>query len=210
MAPFCLTPEVYTLEGSEQAHIPVTKVEKQSPWVRDSSDCMFLQDTVFGDQAQMTLPQHFQSTSTVPFGQEVWSTMSSPANATTESISDLPHYNSDPSLERPSDQLLESNEDEVGVVARIRAKRRTTTKETANYECYICGRLFERKYNHRQHMDTHDPKRELPNTCSFDGCAKKFVRKTDLARHEMSVHLKSKEYKCPFCEAQFARKDTLR
>ncbi|TKA59949.1 hypothetical protein B0A49_11358 [Cryomyces minteri] len=69
--------------------------------------------------------------------------MSSPANATTESTSDLPHYNSDPTLERPSDQLLESNEDEVEVVARIRAKRRTTTKETANYDWWLQCRHYD-------------------------------------------------------------------
>ncbi|EON61005.1 hypothetical protein W97_00215 [Coniosporium apollinis CBS 100218] len=59
-------------------------------------------------------------------------------------------------------------------------------------------------------MEVHNPTREYPNPCEYKGCTKKFVRKTCLLRHEQSVHVKSRNWQCPLCDACFARKDTLR
>ncbi|OJD40364.1 epithelial zinc-finger ezf protein [Diplodia corticola] len=88
--------------------------------------------------------------------------------------------------------------------------RRATTRENANHQCHICGKLFQRGYNHSAHMETHNPNRKKPNACPRQGCGKRFVRRTDLHRHDQSVHRKIKNHKCTACGAHFARKDTLR
>lgn len=46
--------------------------------------------------------------------------------------------------------------------------------------------------------------------CPVEGCSKKFARKTDLERHNKSVHIKERNHECTFCGRLFARKDTLR
>ncbi|OMP86328.1 Krueppel-like factor 15 [Diplodia seriata] len=102
---------------------------------------------------------------------------------------------------------------EVGTVntSTVRTRsRRATTRENANHKCNLCGKLFQRSYNHNAHMDTHNPDRPKPHACPVRGCGRRFVRRTDLARHHKSVHLKVKNQKCTACEAYFARKDTLR
>ncbi|KAI0137539.1 hypothetical protein BJ170DRAFT_65951 [Xylariales sp. AK1849] len=90
--------------------------------------------------------------------------------------------------------------------------RRLTTKDEANYQCDVmgCGKLFSRSYNYKAHLETHDEKREYPFPCTSPDCNKKFVRKTDLQRHQQSVHLKERNHKCDYCARMFARKDTLR
>lgn len=89
-------------------------------------------------------------------------------------------------------------------------KREFTKPENANCHCDQCGKLFQRSYNLKAHMETHDPHRDQPHTCQYIGCDKRFVRRTDLLRHEQSVHLKARNFPCPLCDNSFARKDTLR
>ncbi|KAK3109348.1 hypothetical protein LTR53_017494 [Teratosphaeriaceae sp. CCFEE 6253] len=89
-------------------------------------------------------------------------------------------------------------------------KRGYTKPEEAECSCERCGKLFQRSYNLRAHMETHDPRRAQPHSCQYPACNKRFVRRTDLLRHEQSVHLKSREHMCPLCSTSFARKDTLR
>jgi len=59
-------------------------------------------------------------------------------------------------------------------------------------------------------METHDAGRVYPFPCPVKDCSKKFVRKTDLARHHQSVHMKQRNHQCDYCSRFFARKDTLR
>ena len=93
-----------------------------------------------------------------------------------------------------------------------KAPRRMTTKEEANYQCHYdgCGKLFSRSYNYKAHLETHDKNRAYSFPCPVKDCNKKFVRKTDLQRHNASVHLKERSHKCQYCGRPFARKDTLR
>lgn len=97
-----------------------------------------------------------------------------------------------------------------GITARTRLRRNPTTPENANYTCHKCGKLFQRSYNHKTHLETHNPSRKKEHRCPHRDCDKQFVRKTDLDRHEKSVHLKRKDFRCGRCDAHFARKDTLR
>ncbi|KAI0484013.1 hypothetical protein GGR56DRAFT_4567 [Xylariaceae sp. FL0804] len=93
-----------------------------------------------------------------------------------------------------------------------RQPRKLTTKEEANFQCEVkgCGKLFSRSYNYKAHLETHDENREYPFPCNMPNCNKKFVRKTDLQRHNQSVHMKERSHKCDYCGRMFARKDTLR
>ncbi|KFY46069.1 hypothetical protein V494_00633 [Pseudogymnoascus sp. VKM F-4513 (FW-928)] len=52
--------------------------------------------------------------------------------------------------------------------------RMVPTREDGNYECTVdgCGKLFNRSYNYRAHMETHDADRVHPHR--DDGCSKQF------------------------------------
>lgn len=89
--------------------------------------------------------------------------------------------------------------------------RIVSTRADGNYECTVegCGKLFNRSYNYRAHMETHDADRVHPFVCAVPDCTKRFRRKTDLQRHHQSVHIKEKSHQCEYCGRFFSRKDTL-
>jgi uncharacterized Zn-finger protein len=89
-----------------------------------------------------------------------------------------------------------------------RPRRIKTTAENARFYCNECDKRFQRVYNLRSHMLKHEATREKIH-CPQTGCNKSFDRKTDLSRHERSVHLHLREHKCVLCGSFFARKDTL-
>jgi uncharacterized Zn-finger protein len=89
-----------------------------------------------------------------------------------------------------------------------RPRRIKTTAENARFYCNECDKRFQRVYNLRSHMLKHEVTREKIH-CPQTGCNKSFDRKTDLSRHERSVHLHLREHKCVLCGSFFARKDTL-
>lgn len=74
-------------------------------------------------------------------------------------------------------------------VLEDRKKRSYTKPGDAKCSCEQCGKLFQRTYNLKAHLETHDPHRVQPHTCAFEKCNKRFVRRTDLLRHQQSVSL---------------------
>ncbi|CAK4030374.1 Cell wall transcription factor ACE2 [Lecanosticta acicola] len=119
-----------------------------------------------------------------------------------------PHSRRPQRSQRPQNRRAIS-EDTISI-AEGREKRGYTTHANSTCHCEHCGKLFQRSYNLKAHLETHDPGREQPHACSHPGCRRRFVRRTDLTRHEQSVHLKERKYQCPLCCSSFARKDTLR
>ena len=100
----------------------------------------------------------------------------------------------------------------MNTIVHARQPQRHTTKEDANFQCYVkgCGKLFGRKGNFNAHVQTHDANREYPFPCLFEGCSKKFVRKIDLQRHQQSVHMKQRDYRCGYCSRLLTQKDKMR
>ncbi|KAF2721580.1 hypothetical protein K431DRAFT_284727 [Polychaeton citri CBS 116435] len=132
------------------------------------------------------------------------------AFAINPSYNDLLGVRSIPSSgQRPGTQRALSSDSAFSIL-EDRQKRGFTKPENASCSCDKCGKLFQRSYNLKAHMETHDPHRSQPHVCQYAGCSKRFVRRTDLLRHEQSVHVKAKNYSCPLCDSSFARKDTLR
>ena len=68
-----------------------------------------------------------------------------------------------------------------------RRRRQLTTSAEAKHQCQKCKKYFERTFNYKAHLATHDPERVYGHVCQFDSCDKKFVRRTDLKRHHQSV-----------------------
>ncbi|KAF2129598.1 hypothetical protein P153DRAFT_316725 [Dothidotthia symphoricarpi CBS 119687] len=97
-------------------------------------------------------------------------------------------------------------------VPRERSRNpRHTDPAKATFRCETCpNKGFARRYNFTQHMLTHQPYRKKDHVCPDPSCSKAFTRKTDLVRHNLSVHVQSKEFKCLNCPKDFSRKDTLR
>ncbi|KAF2102897.1 hypothetical protein NA57DRAFT_52442 [Rhizodiscina lignyota] len=89
-----------------------------------------------------------------------------------------------------------------------RKKRCRTTKDNARVHCNLCGQLFQRGWNLKAHLLTHDPKREKPHKCLR--CPKRFARRADMDRHHKSKHVAQKPFSCALCGARFKRKDTCR
>jgi uncharacterized Zn-finger protein len=88
---------------------------------------------------------------------------------------------------RPAHRRAYSYEDVRAENRDERKKRGFTRPEDANCSCRKCGKLFQRSYNLKAHLETHDPHRSQPHMCTYPRCNKRFVRRTDLVRHEQSV-----------------------
>ena len=68
------------------------------------------------------------------------------------------------------------------------SKKRSSRKKSSlanGHECSICGFVFTRRSNCREHMKKHDPSRRRAHPCGI--CGRPFERRTDLRRHVHSV-----------------------
>lgn len=88
---------------------------------------------------------------------------------------------------RPSEVPALTLEERRQAFVEERRKRGYTTPSNAVCSCEQCGKLFQRMSNLKAHMDTHKPDREQPWACHYSGCGRRFVRRTDLTRHQESV-----------------------
>ena len=70
--------------------------------------------------------------------------------------------------------------------------------------CSICGKGFMKKYNCTSHEKKHSKK--APHMC----CGLPFYSKSNLIRHECSVHGKEKSHVCPTCNKTFPTNADLR
>jgi len=99
--------------------------------------------------------------------------------------SSSPEYTSPTcSRKRKSAEVDDDSSEESG-----RAKRNYTTEANAKCQCDVCGKLFKRTFNLKAHREVHNPLREQPFSCEVPNCIKRFVRKTDLTRHHLSVSI---------------------
>jgi hypothetical protein len=76
--------------------------------------------------------------------------------------------------------------DAVAQVARVRKRVRKDPSSAKRYPCHICKFVFNRSYNLRAHLETHQPNREKV-LCPYIGCQEAFSREHDLGRHIASV-----------------------
>ncbi|KAI9836410.1 MAG: hypothetical protein M1819_001440 [Sarea resinae] len=181
----CTTSEAYSHPGSELGYTPKVKIEDTNEWYTGSSNHSNMHAQMAG-QRLVSSPQHHGPVH-VPLP-----TMQRPQSAAWSNY-DLRSENNggqyDESSRSDSYRHPKSDTEHpiITDVARTRKRRQLTTPSEANHECRVCGKLFGRSYNYKAHMDTHDPARVYPHICSVRNCNKKFVRKTDLVRHEDSV-----------------------
>ncbi|APA15603.1 hypothetical protein SS1G_09588 [Sclerotinia sclerotiorum 1980 UF-70] len=203
--------EIFTQAGSIHSYTPRIKMEDHSEYV-PSSDSFTLGSPHNGQHSFIGAVTTYPGTlETSYYDQSPW------AQKMEYTCTDLPPFSAlpIPTYERRSESQDRSSSQDLrrpSVVARTRGPRKLTAKEDANFQCRVkgCGKLFGRSYNYKAHMETHDADREYPFPCPVENCTKKFVRKTDLQRHNQSVHMKQRNHKCDYCSRFFARKDTLR
>ncbi|KAI1314566.1 hypothetical protein EDD11_001995 [Mortierella claussenii] len=91
-------------------------------------------------------------------------------------------------------------------------KKRPSGAAAKRFSCIHpgCDRQFARLFNLHTHERTHDPDQIRPFICGVVQCSKGFSRKHDLQRHEASVHMGERNYRCPICSKPFSRQDGLR
>lgn len=86
-----------------------------------------------------------------------------------------------------SSQSRSPEEGSSAVTESRRQKRTYANEDTAKHQCHICKQFFQRSYNLKSHMKTHDPSRARIYVCEFPDCDKSFERRADLTRHFDSV-----------------------
>lgn len=205
----------FSHEDSEPTY-PVIKME-QPMW---TPEAQYSNETTVAMTSMSTSRQHSLTVAPHRFESDIYGYDTSYTSHTLPKYEPSPvfDFHSRNSGRAPSEESIGSFHSKGGMTVAStsttrerRRNRRHTDPAHASHLCPICpGKGFARKYNFTQHMLTHEPCRRKENVCQWQGCGKEFVRKTDLARHEQSVHHKSKSFKCWRCSACFSRKDTLK
>lgn len=125
------------------------------------------------------------------------SIMSSPMTGNESAPSDCGRSSIDIDVERhhsPSASVIST---------KVEKSRNTSRSKISNRLSTSSRRAKGEKSQSKSRDEQHYP-------CPVEGCTKKFARKTDLERHNKSVHIKERNHECTFCGRLFARKDTLR
>jgi hypothetical protein len=207
---------VYSHEGSEQAF--TNEIKAEYPWQPEMSweaaDAAEMHGLTSSRTSSLTVAPERLSSNVFPYDHSY----STASVAKLESNSMYGQYDGQEFERAPSEDSTSSprskprsNYSAAGAPRERGRNRRHTSPTNAPYTCKICtDKGFARRYNYNQHMLTHEANRKKDNICSMPGCGKEFVRKTDLARHDQSVHQKTKPFQCSRCPNRFSRKDTLR
>jgi hypothetical protein len=154
----------------------------------------------------LTVAPERLNTTLVPYDNAYGSAQMTRLEPTTALEYESRNYGPAPSEGSPSSQ---SDYPNTSAHRQRGRNRKHTDPAKALFRCNICpDKGFARQYNWKQHMLTHDPLRKKEHVCPWADCGRAFVRKTDLNRHDTSVHLKMKAFICSRCPSKFARKDT--
>ncbi|XP_044732016.1 zinc finger protein 112-like [Chrysoperla carnea] len=83
------------------------------------------------------------------------------------------------------------------------------------FSCHLCNKKLTTKYGLSNHYRIHKGEKpyagdyqERPFLC--DKCGKKFLRKSQLEKHDDSVHSDEKRFSCNICDKKYTGKYTLR
>ena len=73
--------------------------------------------------------------------------------------------------------------------------------------CFVCKKIFENKYRHKDHTDTH----LQDNKFSCEQCFKIFPTNYTKQRHITEIHgEKQREYYCEFCDSKFTQERNMK
>ncbi|KAH0548064.1 hypothetical protein GP486_008195, partial [Trichoglossum hirsutum] len=177
----CPPSEVYSRDSSEHGYTPEIKREGSHDWASSSDNSSHARTTLSRQELLMVS----KAPSGVSLGADAYLRENSPKDSK-YSVSEN-HNGQILSLEGDRYKSESSRPLIITNSARIRKRRQLTSPNEATHECKICGKLFGRSYNFKAHLETHDPTRAYPHVCDYKDCEKKFVRKTDLTRHQQNT-----------------------
>lgn len=170
------TPYTYPATSLAAASPPLVKVENAEE--RTVPHIHFIPNGLPFEQSLLINPSDLVRQRTVPVEDRVVSMLG------TSSASDAGDVNRSTTRPRLRRAVSDNHWDDL---SENRQKRAYTKPENASCWCDQCGKLFQRSYNLKAHLETHDPHRSQPHACEYPGCEKRFVRRTDLLRHQSSV-----------------------
>lgn len=94
-----------------------------------------------------------------------------------------------------------------GANFRIKSQYKKHIKSHAKYryQCSVCSRWFEKRYQLNVHHKTHNGVKSFK--CSF--CERCYISQTNLDRHVRVIHKKERQHTCSTCQKTFAQLASL-